>query len=320
MMKNKIYYLGLASVLLITAVGVFILMHWPGAGIGLVIGMLILCFAFIPSAFISSYYSGENKPLKFLYIITALVFIINFTSALFKLMHWPGANLLLMISLPLPFILILPVYLMQNREENKISYKNFLAILFFFAYFAAISGLQSLGISKSTTDGYVKSAIRIEQETDIIKSQCDYLHDKLMAGNKVNKTNLATISQTMDYSDKLCLDIDNLVNKLIRLKDNLILENGKPDLWRIKFKDAPVEYEIQDSLLVLKSDIYKYKKFFGKFNFEANDLKDLDGLIGTNDDNDGFIKNKITVSSIEKLYLLKHQVRIAEWEGLSKLE
>jgi hypothetical protein len=31
--------------------------------------------------------------------------------ALFKIMHWPGAGIFLMVALPFPFLVFLPVYL-----------------------------------------------------------------------------------------------------------------------------------------------------------------------------------------------------------------
>lgn len=328
-MKNKIYYLGLAAALLITAGCMFKIMYWPGAGLGIALGMVILCFAFIPAAFISSYFSGNNKSQKFFYIITAMVFIINFISALFKIMHWPGANLLLIISLPLPFILILPVYLINNRDEKEINYKNFLAIVFFFAYFAAISALMALSVSRNVIEGYVQSAIRIEQETDVMTSQCHYLYSKIQADKNVEKTNLTAIQQAIDYSDKVCLEIDNLVKGLImrqpQNKGNLFVENGKPDLWQIEFKEASIGIGIEDSLSVLKSDLNGFKDLLSKIKLKSNSSKLWEELVNTDENSDesweySFIKNKIVVSGIEKLYLLKHQVRLAEWEVMSLLE
>lgn len=323
-MKNKIYYLGLAALMLVSTGCMFKIMHWPGAGIMFTLGILMLCFAFVPFAFISSFRTEENKSWKNLYIITAIVLIIIMTGALFKVMHWPGAGTLILICIPLPFILILPAYTLSRRKENEINYRNFLAIIFFFAYFAAITALMALGVSKNVIDGYIRSAINIDQKTEAVASYYLTWQEKINDTNKIGKEKSTMLQQVMKQSDVICNEIDSVVINMILLQNKngtLIKKDGKPDLWKIKFKDAAVDDRIIDDLSKLKLKLIDYRKVLAESNGKKNIASQFSLPLKTNNDNKnweyGMIFNKILVSGIEQLYLLKHQVRMAEWKVLS---
>ena len=120
-MKNKIYYLGLIATTLVSLGCLYKIMHWPFAGIMLTVGMLILAILFLPLAVRSSYKAEPNKKLKTLYILVAIVFAIDFIGSLFKVMHWPGAKVLIMISLPLPFVVLLHISLYLTRMTKKLT-------------------------------------------------------------------------------------------------------------------------------------------------------------------------------------------------------
>ena len=97
MMKNKMYIVGLVSVMLIALGGIFKINHFPGANILLTFGIVALSFVFFPVAFISTYRQNESKN-GLIYLTAALMGIILFTGALFKIMHWPGASILLIVA------------------------------------------------------------------------------------------------------------------------------------------------------------------------------------------------------------------------------
>ena len=60
-MKNKIYIIGLLSSMFIITGAMFKIMHWPGAGISLILGIALLCSVFLPAATISSYKDNGRK-------------------------------------------------------------------------------------------------------------------------------------------------------------------------------------------------------------------------------------------------------------------
>lgn len=141
-MKKLIYISGIISVNLMMFGSLFKMMHWPFAGIMLVSAVFIFCFFFLPSALISSYRSKSNQKLKVLSAVTFIVFFAGVISILFKIQHWPYGSELLLITLPLPFILFMPVYFYETRKEKNNA--NSLAVMMGLTFIAVFSVLLSL--------------------------------------------------------------------------------------------------------------------------------------------------------------------------------
>jgi hypothetical protein len=320
-MKNKLYYLGLASIIIITTGAIFKIMHWPTAGIMLTVGMTILIFAFLPSALISSFKSENIKKYKLLYILIGIVFMIDLAAALFKIMHWPGAGIMILIGTPLPFIIVLPAYLLTVGKETEINYRNFLAILFFFAYFAAISALLSLGVSKGLIDHYINSAITIEQRTNQINQQCKekYL---TMSKTSIDSLKSESIKNIVNKSDELCHDIDNLTREMLGYPARESQLSTASFIWDIEFKDGGISPEITSSAIKVKSGLDELKALLKKVAPDKNPSVLIARFAIENDKGPEFykqnlVKDKIVVSAIERLNLIKHQVRLAELQVLT---
>src|ERR1035437_382096 len=113
-MKKLIYISGIASANLMMFGSLFKVQHWSGGNVLITLATFLFCFIFLPSALISSYHGQEQKKYKWLYIVTFIVFFISMMGVLFKVMHWPGAAMFLLLGIPLPFVVFLPVYLYQT--------------------------------------------------------------------------------------------------------------------------------------------------------------------------------------------------------------
>jgi hypothetical protein len=328
MMKNKIYYLGLLTCFMTTYGCLAKTMHWSGAAVFLILGLIILAVLFLPLALNSSYKDESDKKLKTLYLLTAIVLAVNFLSALFKIMQWPGANLLLLISIPLPFVVLLPVYLLSNTNDKEINYKNFMAMMFFFAYFAAITALLALGASRNVIDDFIKSAYSFEDKAIVLAENTKWLgsvsEKDSVSGNDRELIN----SKIRDETGKLCNKIDELKKMLIiNGSGNASLvfkDNGYVNLLAIKFKDSKPNIEKHD-IADLKNDINDFKVLLQK---KCNDERILESYFDevfdtSNNKTDGdswengLLNSKILVSAIERLDLLQFRVRLASFEALA---
>jgi hypothetical protein len=146
-MKQKIYILGLIAAAILFFGTLFKIMHWPGAGWLLVSGMTFLVFAFLPAALVNHYRQEGNRQNMSLYIITWVTCLIVFSSMLFKIMHWPGAGILLIISLPFPYLVFLPVFLIVTSKNKNFNIYNTVFVLFLLAAMSSVSALLALNVS-----------------------------------------------------------------------------------------------------------------------------------------------------------------------------
>jgi len=147
-MKQKIYMLGLATAMIIVLGTMFKVNHWPGAGILLIGGISVLVIVFLPVALVNSLKDEDNKSKRLLYIITWLTSFVLFTGMLFKIQHWPGAGYLMLISIPFPFLVFLPVFLIVTSKNKEHSIFNTVYMLFLLMILSCFTALLSLNVSK----------------------------------------------------------------------------------------------------------------------------------------------------------------------------
>lgn len=142
-MKKSTLSYSLISALLFFVGIVFKKFHWPGAGI------LILLGATVGIAFLIVYLINGTKLLKSGMekangIIAAITMIIIFTGFLFKVQHWPGGHLIVIVSHVSLLIssIIMFVDAFYEADETKQTIKG----LFAFIYFILMSILVYLAM------------------------------------------------------------------------------------------------------------------------------------------------------------------------------
>lgn len=147
-MKQKVYVLGLASAVIVFLGILFKLNHWAGAAILLTGGITILLFIFMPLALVSSYKAEAVKGKRLLYIVTWLTTFVIFTAMLFKIQHWPGSGWLMLVSIPFPFVVFLPVFLLSRSGNSRENIYNTVSVLFLLMIISCFTGLLALNVSK----------------------------------------------------------------------------------------------------------------------------------------------------------------------------
>jgi len=151
-MKQKIYLLGLITIALIVIGSLFKISHWPGAAQLLILGIVLLVFAFLPLALRNHYMTAGKKENLVLYIVTWLTCLVVFGGMLYKTMHWPGAGKILMVALPFPYVVFLPVFLAVTAKDKNFSIHNTVSVLFLLTGISVFSALLALNVSKERID------------------------------------------------------------------------------------------------------------------------------------------------------------------------
>jgi len=178
--------------------GIFKVNHWPGAGIMLTLGMLMLIFLFLPLALINHYKAEGNRQNLLLYIVTWLTCFVVFGSMLFKIQHWPYAGKLLIIALPFPYMVFLPVFLAITAKNRNFSVHNTVYVLFLLSGISVFSVLLSLNVSKERIDDSLnlsRNYNRIEQVLDKIPAHA--------VDNAVNRKIEDLIGVIDDYQSRI---------------------------------------------------------------------------------------------------------------------
>ena len=146
-MKQKIYILGLASVMLLTVGTQLKINHSWGSEIFLIMGVVLLLLVFLPLALINHYRAEGNNQNRLLYIVTWVTAFVVFTGMLFKILHWPKAGIIIMVSLPFPYVVFLPVFLITTSKIKNFNIYNTVYVLLMLTVLSVFSTLLALTVT-----------------------------------------------------------------------------------------------------------------------------------------------------------------------------
>lgn len=120
-MKTTMKISGIAGTVLLGFAALFKIMHWPGAGIMLMLGGFILAFVFMPSALTVLWKETHNSRRLFLYVAAFIAGMLFITGVVFKMQHWPGAGIILSLAVLSGLFFFLPALLAGKLidQENR---------------------------------------------------------------------------------------------------------------------------------------------------------------------------------------------------------
>jgi hypothetical protein len=140
-MKNTMKISAIAGTAVLGFAALFKIMHWPGAGVMLTLGSLLLAFVFMPSALTVLWKETHSGKKLFLYIsafITAMLFIAGVTA---KVQHWPMAGLILALASLSGIFAFVPALLFAKLKDQENKSKKIVYILGAAGLICSIMGL-----------------------------------------------------------------------------------------------------------------------------------------------------------------------------------
>lgn len=150
-MKKIAYFSGGISATALVLGALFKVQHWPGANIMLIAGTLLMTFFFIPYFFYTQFTEQTEKKGRIISALGLTTAVLMATGAFFKLMHWPGAAILI-IAFAFFFLIFLPLYII-NGARNPLTRMQSVSNGFLFACIGGFMMLLSFqNPSKAVTD------------------------------------------------------------------------------------------------------------------------------------------------------------------------
>jgi hypothetical protein len=244
MMKKFMYILGTIAPSLLIIGAFFKLQHWPGAGVLIVLGSFLLGAVYLPvfaMVSIRDTRKKEKRVNKTLYVagtITGFVFI---TGVLFKIMHWPGAGIALLVSVILAVGFFIPVLVTHALKDKEKQMQNFSILIFVLAFMAVNIMVFALKVSKN-----VLHSMRVSAKENIMTSRM------LASGNtlalQAARMDSTLTSAQLDQANAVHMQtaalngfIGEIMTDILKAshEDNLmaIEENGSINLDRANYLD-----------------------------------------------------------------------------------
>jgi hypothetical protein len=170
-MKNFTYIFGLSSAILTILGSFFKRMHWPGAGIMITVGMMLIVLVFLPLYFISSHREQPERKNPVYAIVGYLTIALFLVGATFKIMHWPGAGYMIYISVGFLLIGFIPLYVVNvfQRSGKERAYLPYVVMLL--VGIACVMLMGNINMSKDLLDIYRAEARANEDRVETVQER-----------------------------------------------------------------------------------------------------------------------------------------------------
>lgn len=249
------------------------LMVWPGAGLLLLLGFVMITFLFLPLLFIIKAREVSATRDKLILATGTFSGILYCISMLFLVNHWQGAHQIWMVTLSVTAFLFLPSYFFTGirKEETRVNTIVSTIIL------VAVIGIQFTltAMNKPATDkldAYIQSELLLEKIKQSQKTLPDTAGNNNLA-QKINYTcqevkqlilqsNIGqpSLPENLDDNKRRSLD-DNLDISFAEGKGSVLLKTLKQDIEKYNAASVNPHNKIPTAHTIVAGDLSKPYKY-----------------------------------------------------------
>lgn len=220
-MKKIMKIAGIATVFLTTIGALLKTAHLPGAGITIVLGGFVFSLVFLPLLIAIKFKDEESKIDKSVFGFGFITAIVLTAGLIFKLMHWPYANIMMLSSTVIFTFVYVPVYFFTRVRRAELRFNTVVNSVLMMACGGIFFSLFDLSFSH-------------EFEKRMVENHT-YLHensDRLFASNK------RLFNADMKYAQELHLVSEKVNSSIERVAGNIVKNHSTaqigPELTELK--------------------------------------------------------------------------------------
>lgn len=209
-MKRTLKITGAMTIILCLLGSLFKFMHWPGAGIMLILSLGFFALVFIPLNIIMKFKDEKEKTNKLLITFGFILGMGMTLGMLFKIFHWPGANILMFGSLGVFALIYVPLYFFTRFRNPESKFNAIVNTTFMIAGSGLLFGMVNLKNSSSYENSI--DAMEAYQEENAIEMEKSNtaIYEELKSESK----DAVRINELTDGLEKALSDIKaHLISK-----------------------------------------------------------------------------------------------------------
>lgn len=217
-MKRTLKLSGFISISLLLLAATLKTFHLPGAGVTYVLGGLFFSLFFLPLMIIFNFKNDLTKSEKWVNSLGFFLAIFACIGILFKVMHWPFANIMMISSVTLFIFVFIPLYFFTGNRDPEKRFKKIMTTVLMTAFAGMLYSLFNLGFSKS-----------VNESLDSVQNHIEKRTIELMEINQKNVTDSLSADLLLlhEMTVDLCTKIDGIKANLISRADNIPLVIAK---------------------------------------------------------------------------------------------
>jgi hypothetical protein len=310
----------------------FKVMHWPGAGIALSVGLIMLGIIFLPSLILAKISDDKGEGKRAAYLVGLFAGLFYIAGFLFKLMHWPGATVIFLAGLILFAMIFIPLFVFAHYKNESHVSGHFIFVMV--ASMMAILFLSFMALYASTN--VLSEFVTVEKQMDDV---LDDLEDKnnVFVRETINDSEgdeiVASVHQETGEIKSWINDLKRELVIATEPENEGAIAGGEIDFSKITKKDAqniPVGILItQGKALQLAEKIREYKAHLLSESNDADLASKLDMLLDLSgvrvaDDyeipwENATFEHRTLVSNLNTLTIIQIELSLAEKEFLKSV-
>ena len=174
-MKKLMNITGAFTVILTLLGSIFKTMHWPGAGIMIVAGAAIFCLLFLPLLIAIKFRDDNSLKDKIVFSFGLVLGMGLSAGFLFKIMHWPGANFLMITGTIAFTFCYVPAYFITRIKRPELKFNTIVNSVLMFACGGILFAMFNLKNSQFYENAVNKNHDVLQENTKQLISSNDYL-------------------------------------------------------------------------------------------------------------------------------------------------
>lgn len=308
-MKNTLNISGITSAILLLIGSLFKVLHLPGASIVIVLGALLFSFIFMPLMIVLKLKDEERTTDKIVLSFGFLLGIIGMMGFLLKLMHWPGANILMVSGIGTFVFIYVPLYFFTRVRRPDIRFNTIVNSVLMMS----VGGMLFAMINISSNQKLSHSIILSQEAIDSRKTEL-WLKNDSIYHNIENKDAQAYHHHTLrlrKYIDGIKVHLMMTENPTMTKDEALNLKQRNirfPNDQRLVSHGFTTTRDTYSPENLLK-EVELYNQALAKFNFNSSEvqLKDFD------------LENTITSLFLTDLNQIQYQIAVNEYGYLNSI-
>ncbi len=197
-MRKVMLNSGVFAAAILTFGIIFKFMHWPGASVFILLGLVSASLVFIPLYFTIRVKDKKKTSEKVLLAIGSIAGILGVFHILFKVFHWPGSMILGYSANAILVLIFLPIFIILGikNEETKVNtiVTSIIIIMGCGLWFTlVISPMASKMMLIRNTSSYLRNEQLLKNEMAILNS----MHDSSKSINLASETRIFNLCEEL---------------------------------------------------------------------------------------------------------------------------
>ena len=236
-MRKTMHIIGITSAILLLLGSIFKIYHLAGASVMYVLGAASLCLVFMPLYLAVRIKEKVGKLNTWTNVVGVISAIALCFGILFKIMHWPMANILMNVGGIVLIVIFLPLYIYNSYKNKQLKTSTIVPVIVSIAGFSLMFSLVKLRNSHNVSSAILNIQYTINSDVEQI--------------NKTNQSLLIDLKQDSIIINEI-VKADEMTKAINSLISNLNFKMAKSQ--HLKLTDEQIKQILISNYQVISND------------------------------------------------------------------